>query len=171
MARAFASGSWIPRVSCAASSAGYLGIPKIKIPEFSRNLIFIIFVLKGIVVFTLTFNKGQCLFPSLIRDLKPRGSSYEICELEMNSAIPAGCSSLVCSFCVSGPGKGDLLFWRQTRLDVGASCGKRNGISEFVTVGKELKNLGASGAEGAVTRDVFGEWWRRKRSSLVGNPQ
>src|SRR5215475_7760055 len=27
-----------------------------KIPEFSRNLIFIIFILKGIVVFTLTFN-------------------------------------------------------------------------------------------------------------------
>ena len=39
-----------------------------KIPEFSRNLIFIIFIPKGIVVFTLTFNKGQCLFPSLIRD-------------------------------------------------------------------------------------------------------
>jgi hypothetical protein len=39
-----------------------------KIPEFSRNLILIIFVLKGIVVFTLTFNKRQCPFPSLIRD-------------------------------------------------------------------------------------------------------
>ena len=58
-----------------------------KIPEFSRNLIFIIFILKGIVVFTLTFNKGQCLFPSLIRDLTPRGSPYEIRKLEMDSAI------------------------------------------------------------------------------------
>jgi hypothetical protein len=58
-----------------------------KIPEFSRNLIFIIFIPKGIVVFTLTFNKGQCLFPSLIRDLTPRGSPYEIRKLEMDSAI------------------------------------------------------------------------------------
>jgi len=58
-----------------------------KIPEFSRNLIFIIFILKGIVVFTLTFNKGQCLFPSLIRDLTPCGSPYEIRKLEMDSAI------------------------------------------------------------------------------------
>ena len=39
-----------------------------KSPEFSRNLIFIIFILKGIVVFTLTFNEDECLFPSLIRD-------------------------------------------------------------------------------------------------------
>ena len=58
-----------------------------KIHEFSRNLIFIIFIPKGIVVFTLTFNKGQCLFPSLIRDLTPRGSPYEIRKLEMDSAI------------------------------------------------------------------------------------
>ena len=61
-----------------------------KIPEFSRNLIFIIFVPDGIVVFTLTFNEDECLFPSLIRDETAGGSSYEICKFEMDSAIPTG---------------------------------------------------------------------------------
>lgn len=47
---------------------GYFVVCDCKIPEFSRNLIFIILVPAGIVVLTLTFNKGPCLFPRLIRD-------------------------------------------------------------------------------------------------------
>src|SRR6266403_4151178 len=141
-----------------------------KNPRFSRNLIVIIFVPAGIVV-TLAFNKGQGFFPSLIRDPTAGGSAYEVCKLEMDSAIPTGYSGLVCSIRESGPGKGDFLFGRQTWLGVGASCGERNGIPEFVTVGKALKNLGTGRAESAMARDVFRERWGRKRGLLVGNPQ
>src|SRR5438445_8332387 len=89
----------------------------------------------------------------------------------MDSTIPTGYSSLVCRICESGPGKCDWLFRCQTGLGVGASRSERNRISEFVAVSEELKNLGASSAESAVTRDVFGERRRRKRARLVGNPE
>src|ERR1700730_19370266 len=89
----------------------------------------------------------------------------------MDSTIATGYSSLVCRIGESVPGKGDFLLGCQTRLGSGASRGKRHRISEFVAVGEELKNLGASCAESAMTGDVFGERWRRKRGRLVGNPQ
>src|ERR1700730_1797488 len=89
----------------------------------------------------------------------------------MDSAIPTGYSCLVCSFCESGPGKGDFAFGCQTRLGVGAASGKGDRISEFVAVREKLKNLGTSCTESAMPRYVFGERWRRKRSLLVGNPQ
>ena len=89
----------------------------------------------------------------------------------MDSAVATGYSSLVRRIGESGPRKCDWLFRCQTVLGVGASRSERNRISEFVAVGEELKNLGASRAESAVTRDVFGERRRRKRTRLVGNPE
>src|SRR5713226_8410240 len=88
----------------------------------------------------------------------------------MDSAIPAGYSSLVRCLSKSSPGKRDIPFWRQTGFDVRASRGKGHGIPEFVAVGEESKNLGASCAESAMTGDVFRERRRRKRAHLIRNP-
>src|SRR6267378_4737605 len=89
----------------------------------------------------------------------------------MDSAVPTGYSSLVRRIGESSPGKCDWLFRCQTALGVGASRSERNRIPEFVAVGEELKNLGASRSESTMTRDVFGERRRRKRARLVGNPE
>src|ERR1700756_5368626 len=56
------------------------------------------------------------------------------------------------------------------RLSYRASRGKRNRVSNSVTPGEVLQNLGSSGTEGAVPRGVFRKWRSRKRAHLVWNP-
>src|SRR5260370_36775580 len=89
----------------------------------------------------------------------------------MDSAIPAGYSRLVRCLGESSPRKRDVLFGRQSPLRVGASSRKGHGISEFVTVSKELQNLGARSAESAMTGNVFRERRLRKDAHLIGNQQ